>query len=669
MNRKHFPRHLLALTASVLLTLSQPLSADQWTVVEAGQTNVFLDQPGVQTHLVHRPNTRTVFAFPAENSGVALWYQGEIEYVPGSLKVVSGEKGQTVEAQFQVKKETRLQQIMLDSIRMIRDLNDGAETPQKAERTRSDFALKHPTSPNWATPRMTWTAGAVSWSRSQPTVGEYSLSLQSPALEKSSETVVLSPGPLTVIAHTPFPAQKKLSQASLFRPDYDPRASSLSSREKDALRALGFLTTQDKLMAGSWRFLTYFGRDTLISLSMLEPILSDEAMLGGIQSVLSRLSAQGAVAHEEDIGSWAEWRHLEEQPSELSLQPVYDYKMVDDDLLLPVLLGKLLELGRTEVVHHLMDDPESRATILKNADYVMKKLARRQPILLNPGESVGDWRDSENGLAGGNNAYSVNGALTVAALQSLVRLYAEFQLQDKMEAAQTLLPYYQLETERFWFTLTPREVEKRLANFTASLPAGERARFEKLASTALPKSSLSIPRLSFNPDGSGNQVSHTDLAFNLFYQDLTESQLSRIVSFLEQPFPIGVITPVGPVVANPVLSENPSLYKSLGFGQYHGMVVWSWQSAMLSLGLVRQAEHHPAYRSRITLLLKQLEEAELRVGELANSELWGVTVEQDGVTARGYGQAGDQTESNALQLWSTVYPAVRFVKANFHGKD
>ena len=36
---------------------------------------------------------------------------------------------------------------------------------------------------------------------------------------------------------------------------------------------LEFLSFHDKLLAGSWQYDTYFGRDTLISVRMLMPVL------------------------------------------------------------------------------------------------------------------------------------------------------------------------------------------------------------------------------------------------------------------------------------------------------------------------------------------------------------------------------------------------------------
>ena len=65
---------------------------------------------------------------------------------------------------------------------------------------------------------------------------------------------------------------------------------------------------------------------------------------------------------------------------------------------------------------------------------------------------------------------------------------------------------------------------------------------------------------------------------------------------------------------------------------------------------------------RIDLLLAGIEQSETNVGPLAISELWAIGLNAEGVTWRAYGTAGDQAESNALQLWSTVYPALVYAR-------
>ena len=88
-----------------------------------------------------------------------------------------------------------------------------------------------------------------------------------------------------------------LDAASLLTPAARP--------DRDARRKLAFLSYREKSLAGSWRFNTYFGRDTLMSLRLLQPVLRPSASEAGLASVLARLSPEGEAAHEEGIGEFA----------------------------------------------------------------------------------------------------------------------------------------------------------------------------------------------------------------------------------------------------------------------------------------------------------------------------------------------------------------------------
>ena len=72
-----------------------------------------------------------------------------------------------------------------------------------------------------------------------------------------------------------------------------------------ARNALAFMSYREKFLAGSWRFNTYFGRDTLMSVRLLMPALKPAAIEAGLNSVLARLSPTGEVAHEEGISEFA----------------------------------------------------------------------------------------------------------------------------------------------------------------------------------------------------------------------------------------------------------------------------------------------------------------------------------------------------------------------------
>ena len=81
---------------------------------------------------------------------------------------------------------------------------------------------------------------------------------------------------------------------------------SLETANAGQVAALSFLSYSEKLLAGAWRFLTYFGRDSMISALLLEPVLSSgngSAMEAVIGAVLERINrTDGSVCHEETIG-------------------------------------------------------------------------------------------------------------------------------------------------------------------------------------------------------------------------------------------------------------------------------------------------------------------------------------------------------------------------------
>jgi hypothetical protein len=654
-----------------LLLLGTPLWAQsrEFVIDEGGQTNLFLDHPQAQVHLLLRDG-RLVFAFPSENSGLGLWFDGKLTVEPGSLVPLEEDDpaGQAVQVTLRVHQPTPLRKVVLDSIRTLRDESEGVATAEEIARAREQIGPDAQTSCQLTPLAGQDNLSSALFRRQQRYLGEppaaFELSIDRTSTDQAGN-LVLPEGLVKMVARAPFPPMQGFTPSELYRDDYLRQLRREPGRRENSLRALEFLVRREKMMAGSWRFLTYFGRDTLISLAMLEPILSEQALLAGVQSVLVRLSPEGMVAHEEDIGPWAEWRHLQAGQPEQGMTPVYDHKMVDDDLLLPVLLAKLVENGRSSVLEALLDDPASREAILRNASYVLELLGRQRLVSLNPGEATGDWRDSHEGLGGGVYPASVNADLALPALDALAMLYGRAgEHEQQVATVRQLRPVWEALTAGYWIELSPEQVAERLQRFAQTLSPRRRAGFEQLmaARPDLLRAPFRFPVLSFKQDRTPVVVPHTDVAFSLFYGHPDESHLQAILDLLERPFPYGLATPGGHVVASPVFSEEPEHYQSLGFGQYHGLVVWSWPSAMLQFGLLRQKARFPAQAARMDALLEQIRQSEQRVGALATSELWAIDLDESGVTWRAYGVAGDQAESNALQLWSTVYPALEFVR-------
>jgi hypothetical protein len=128
-----------------------------------------------------------------------------------------------------------------------------------------------------------------------------------------------------------------------------------------------------------------------------------------------------------------------------------------------------------------------------------------------------------------------------------------------------------------------------------------------------------------------------------------------------RPFPAGLLTPVGVVVANPVYGA-PATQKKLTRSAYHGTVVWSWQQAVLAAGLRRQLQRQdlpPLLKERLRAAQSRLWVAIGAAHSMRNSELWTWSFANGSFEIAPFGaSASDADESNAAQLWSTVYLAI-----------
>ena len=110
-------------------------------------------------------------------------------------------------------------------------------------------------------------------------------------------------------------------------------------------------------------------------------------------------------------------------------------------------------------------------------------------------------------------------------------------------------------------------------------------------------------------------------------------------------------------MANPAFAAA-ELERKFDRSRYHGTVIWSWQQALMVAGLTRQLDRtdlpetaHAALEKARTELLAAMATADAVRG----SELWSWSQANSVYRVEFFGQrAGDDTESNATQLWSTV---------------
>lgn len=651
---------LLALLAAGPVRAEDPL---RFALTVGHHENQFFRQGPVAAHLV-LGGGRIIIALPAGNSGIGLWSDAEGKAVPLHLvepltpvEIKDGRGRPLYGVSGLVKigaPRFTINTAILSNIRVLRD-----------------FALTGKREPLVDTPPVL-DGASVRWQRDRldgaPGFILTLTPLNGTALPGPDGTVTLtsrdgSPLRLRLEAAGGEPPLTPIPAADLLKDNAQPDAT--------ARNVLEFLSYREKLMAGSWTFNTYFGRDTLMSLRLLLPVLKPAALEAGLGAVLERLNPAGEVAHEEDIGEFAVLRHRREDSTDSadSAAAILDYKMVDDDFMLaPVLADYLLspDLGARAAQDFLMrrtaDGTAYGTLLVRNLSFVLDRAAAfaRDPvpahlIPLRDGYRVGDWRDSEDGLADGRYAYSVNAVLVPAALAAADRLYRSGLLAPYgtggLDRAGALA--------RVWLDRAP-------ALFRVTIPAAQAAtairRFAAemgVDSPSLPPGPRSFEALSLDAQGQPIPVMHSDIGFALLFLDPSAAELDRMIGAGFRRFPDGLVTDAGIVVANAAFADRP-IRDRFGKGAYHGAVIWSWQQALLAAGLDRQLARRDlpaATRVRLDKARRDLWMRIQTVGPaLRSSELWSWSFADGHYQFRPLGQgAAVEVEANAAQLWSTVY--------------
>lgn len=507
------------------------------------------------------------------------------------------------------------------------------------------------------------------------------------------KTLKFEPGVYSFNASFNYPQLDQLSPQEVFNEE----AQNLIDDSPELSQALSFLSYTTKLTAGAWRFLTYFGRDSMISMLLMSPILSvgeDSGFEAGIMALLERINkTDGGVAHEETIGDYATWINLQDGIN--STDPLYDYKMIDTDYFLPIVLQEYFiknEVGKTRIDEVLnktaTEDPDNtgityRRLATLNAEKILNMTApfaapdgqkQENLIRLHEGDAVGDWRDSPDGLGGGRIPYNVNTAIAPAGLRAIAALAEAGFFPDHSEWAERASEYatvWEDETLRFFEVEVPQDEAKSLVDdYVSSNDFPFPSNSEGVNS--------SVQYYGVALEGGNNQdmvkVMNTDDCFRHFLLNTTnEDQLTSFISqtadHILAPYPVGLTTDVGLLVANPAYGGDPVYSANFSNAAYHGTVVWSWQLSMMAKGLERQLErcggdNEPAFcqdqevHDKVLSAYNRLWDVIEDNTELLSGEVWSWRYEDDKFVPIALG-ALNPTESNVRQLWSLTFLAVR----------
>ncbi|GAC97806.1 glycogen debranching enzyme [Pseudozyma hubeiensis SY62] len=587
--------------------------------------------------------------------------------------------------------------------------------------------------------------------------------LPPPVQTNDTARAMSQPGSVTFTVQVNETALAPLSVDTLFTPN------TTAAMQPEAQSQFSFMTYASKFTAGGWRFLTYFGRDTMFTTRMLmnnktvTPFAA-ESVLGG---VIERINiTSGEVCHEETIGDYATFVNIGEGQPEKGNEPFYDYKMKDTHyVLLPQLADYLLRYNATNA--NFTASPEarlflSRRAVLANGTSYIQLLQSNIEYVLNSsvafaqdpsdyknlarievGVPVGNWRDSNEGLGWGVYPYDVSTALVPAALYAVSDLarsgllsnYTSSALNasgaDLADKAASYAKIWEDEAPKFFqYNVTSQQAQQRLEGYVqranlstallygdgslnsslsvsnssstgsasapnatstgmarrgGSMDLGHNAEFPLAArqgstdnSTQDQAGNTTVYGLSLLEDGAVVPVLHSDLSFNLLYsRNPSRSLIEAVISAL-QPYPRGLLTNVGMLVANPAYDPNTTKTTELDRTAYHGTVSWGFQTNFMASGLDRiiascdpSANRTQVSRSGLIArpdwcddqqLVSGLTNAQAMLWQAVNgafeerfAEVWSWTwsneTERFEVTPLGE-ISPEGTESDAVQLWS-----------------
>lgn len=644
----------------------------QFDVDEGLNLNSLLRDGPVAAHLLLRSglDPRILVAFPAGNSGVGLWFSHgsapvtwKLRGRPQPLRAMDARDrplyGITAEASVTGASDLSIKQAVLSSVRVLRDYQALGTFP--AEVAASPVVQN----------------STITWSRDRLDGGAgYRLSVEITDGTLHGDHLIAGSDGKIDLKITAASGELPLTPLSGKQLLNDSAASDAAARN-----VLTFLSYREKFLAGSWRFNTYFGRDTLMSVRLLMPALQPMAVEAGLGAVLTRLSPQGEVAHEEDIGEFAILDHLR-ATGDKSDAPTFNYNMIDGSFMLgPVAALWLLDdpRGRSLASTFLKRTDDRRekrrafgADLVSNLQFVLQAAAKfahdpRAPNLigLKPGSDAGQWRDSNAGLGGGRFPYDVNAVFVPAALDAADRFFSSGLLDSYLGArdretfshAKIMADIWRAKAPPLFDVSVPNAAARRnIIDYASTLNVPDEAALRSVGD-----SPVTFHALSLTADYKTVPVVHSDESFELLFGRPSPEALGQAVTAVMRPFPAGLLTPVGVVVANPVFA-TPAIQAVLTSSAYHGTVIWSWQQALLAAGLRRQLQREDlpeSLKERLRSVQRDLWTVINAAHGMRNSELWSWSFTGAHYEIAPFGaNSKDADESNAAQLWSTVYLAI-----------
>ena len=439
------------------------------------------------------------------------------------------------------------------------------------------------------------------------------------------------------------------------------------------LAELNYLIYRESLLAGADNYLTMFGRDNELFLTIGEAGLKPEIFEVVLSSQLNSMLPDGNLAHEPGIGEFAAIKNRE-KGSAATRAPVFDYHMIDTRFLLATTaltyLIKTEPQRAAEFFSHTGSGGQSFFNrMLKNFESVViaSEPFARNPVYSNlisiaPGAVVGNWRDSETGLGGGRYPFDVNVALLPGALDAIVAISERLQdptlsaLASRARAARTV---WRAQAWDFFQVALPRETALNQARrYTTELKMQVTSQMLDLKDDV-----YRFPAIALDREGAPVPVVHSDGGFCLLYRsDLTDDQILQILHLTLLPFPLGLDSEVGTFVSNGAFTDW-SLRRDWTFSGYHKVVVWPWQEFLFLKGLDRQLQRTDLHLETTEELRKAeqyLWKRAYAMSPYLGIELYTAAVRGAHLAPAAFsGAPGQETVSTIIQAWSKLSLLVR----------
>ena len=247
---------------------------------------------------------RVIIAWPAGNSGIAAFFQPRdgpngtlaIELVNSTigspLAVYRNEESNNdypyvgVQGVLSFNSSATLTVPILGSVRTIRDFTEG---PSLLQPTIQDAINVTQYNKTGAMLTRLWLDNTTTSFLNLVPFENQNAAIE---LDPEGHTISFDSGFYHFEAYFNYPQLRQLTPQDVLNDD----SQDLIEQQPSQTTSLSFLSYSEKLLAGAWRFLTYFGRDSMISALLLEPVLSSgnaSAIEAVISAVLERINGTG----------------------------------------------------------------------------------------------------------------------------------------------------------------------------------------------------------------------------------------------------------------------------------------------------------------------------------------------------------------------------------------